>query len=65
MLIERPVSFHHRTTKKKWTREDTERFIEAVEKYPVLYDCKRKDYKNQVVQATARAAIAKDFNCST
>ena len=47
-----------------WTKVTTERFIQSIEKQPVLYDVTMSDYKNNVSQATARAVIGREFSIS-
>ncbi len=47
-----------------WTKETTERFIQSIEKQPVLYDVTMSAYKNNVSQATARAVIGRKFSIS-
>lgn len=45
----------------KWDKETTEQLIGFIEEYPVLYNTQLKEYKNTVLQAQARASIAKEF----
>ena len=49
---------------KIWSIATTERFIESVEKQPVLYYVTMSNYKNNVSRATARAAIRREFSIS-
>ncbi|KAK4024983.1 hypothetical protein OUZ56_010477 [Daphnia magna] len=58
---------HQRNQKrviKIWSIATTERFIQSVEKQPVLYDVTMSNYKNNVSQATARAVIGREFSIS-
>lgn len=67
-LPKQRFKFSPQTCRKKtyqWTKECIERLIELVEQYPVMYNTSLKDYKNQVIQAQARASIATNFeDCS-
>nr|CAH0100524.1 unnamed protein product [Daphnia galeata] len=54
--------YSQKRARKIWLITTTERFIQSVEKHPVLYDVTMSNYKNNVSQATARAVIGREFS---
>ena len=43
---------------------ELEKFIVSIKNHPVMYDTSLSEYRNGEVQAQARAAISREFNCS-